>query len=294
MARTEWLRTFVCACQAGSISEAARLRNVSQPAATSHVRCLEAAVGTALFVRRRDGVEPTEAGRRLYAEVVDPLDRLAAVLAGLDAGAVPVPTTPVRIGASPEVFAGLVVAHLGPGAPRLDAVFGTDEDLLARFRRDEIDVVITPSPLVRRWTVTDPVGSDRYALVSAAGGPLRPVAKLRDLAGHLGAARWVSYSNDLPKTRRFWKQHLGRAFDADVRLVAPDLRVVLAAVEAGVGASLLPTMVCGAALERGTVVEVFPVRDLVDPRPLWATTRAAVADRTDVEALRHALRRAAD
>ncbi|MGA2519948.1 MAG: LysR family transcriptional regulator [Acidimicrobiales bacterium] len=294
MARTEWLRTFVSACQAGSISEAARLRNVSQPAATGHVRSLEAAVGTALFVRRRDGVEPTEAGRRLYAEVVDPLDRLAAVLTGLDAGAVAVPTTPVRIGASPEVFAGLVVPHLGPVSPRVDAVFGTDDELHTRFGRDEIDLVITPVPLARRWTVTDLVGSDRYALVSSTAGALRPVADLRDLARRLGTARWVSYSNDLPKTRRFWKQHLGRAFDAEVRLVAPDLRVVLAAVEAGVGASLLPTMVCGPALERGSVFEVFPVRDLVDPRPLWATTRAAVAARADVEALREALRRAAD
>jgi DNA-binding transcriptional LysR family regulator len=293
MARTEWLRTFVCACQSGSISEAARLRNISQPAATGHVRSLEAAAGTRLFVRRRDGVVPTETGRRLYAEVVDPLDRLAGVLAGLDAGALPLPTSPLRVGSSPEVFAGLVARHLGRVSARVDAVFGDDDELLACLARDDVDLVVTAAPVVRRWAVSEVVGAHRYALVASAGSPVTPVGRLDELGGRLGDAPWVSYSDDLPRTRRFWKQHLGRPFDARVRLVAPDLRVVLSAVEAGLGASLLPTMVCAPALERGSVFEVFPVGDLIEPRPLWASTRAAVADRPDIVVVLGELKHAA-
>jgi DNA-binding transcriptional LysR family regulator len=292
VARTEWLRTFVSAYQAGSISEAARLRHLSQPAATSHIRSLEAAAGTPLFVRRRDGVVPTEEGRRLFAEIADPLDRLSSVLAGLDGGSLPMRRSPLRVGSSPEVFAGLVVRHLGVASSPVTAVFGSDEDLLAGVLHDEIDVAVTPTPVARKAVVSDVVGHYRYALVAPGTLRARP-ASLEDLAAAVSGTPWVAYSSDLPRTRRLWKQHLGRTFDADLRLVAPDLRVVLSAVEAGLGTSLLPTLVCGPAIERGSVIEPFSVRDLVQPRPLWATARASVADQPEVAALLSALRRSA-
>ncbi len=292
MATTEWLRTFLSAYQAGSISQAARLRHLSQPAATSHIRSLEAAAGAPLFVRRRDGVVPTEEGRRLFAEIADPLDRLNSVLAGLDGGALPGRRSPLRVGSSPEVFAGLVVGHLGVVSPSVTAVFGSDEDLLAGVVHGEIDLAVTPTPLARKAMVSDVVGHYRYALVAPSTESARP-SSLEDLAAAVRGTPWVAYSSDLPRTRRLWKQHLGRTFDADLRLVAPDLRVVLSAVEAGLGTSLLPTLVCGPAIERGSVVEPLSVRELVEPRPLWATVRASMADQPEVAALLSVLREAA-
>ena len=140
--------------------------------------------------------------------------------------------------------------------------------------------------------VSDVVGHYRYTLVAPSTVSARP-ASLEDLAASVRGTPWVAYSSDLPRTRRLWKQHLGRTFDADLRLVAPDLRVVLSAVEAGLGTSLLPTLVCRPAIERGSVVEPISVRELVDPRPLWATARSSVADQPEVAALLSALRRAA-
>lgn len=272
MARVDWLRTFVAVCQSGSISEAARLRNLSQPAATNHVRSLEAAVDTPLFVRRRDGVTPTEAGRRLFAQVADPLDHLQSVLAGLDAGSVALPGPPLRIGTSPELFAGLLTPRLSALGGPVRAVFGSEEDLMAGFVNDEIDLLVSGAPVTRKVVTNEVVAHERYALVG--GSPGDAVGSVAELSRALTGAPWVAYSNDLPRTRRFWKQHLGHPFDADVRLVAPDLRVVLSAVEAGVGASLLPTMVCEGSLARGSVHELFDVRGLVDPRPFWASYRA--------------------
>lgn len=276
MARTEWLRTFAAACQTGSVTEAARLRNLSQPAATSHVRSLEALAGVALFVRRRDGVTPTDAGRRLFAQVAGPLERLDNVLAGLDGGSLPIPSAPIRIGASPEIFAGHLAPHLTVMASPVEAVFGTDDELTARFVNDEIDLLVAGAPVTRKGVNAEVLGHHRYTVV---GPPeLRPYSSLKELADGLAGSRWVSYSSDLPRTRRFWKQHLGRSFDADVRLVAPDLRVILSAIEAGIGASLLPTTVCERAIERGTVKELFNARDLVDLKPLWGSYRSRLRD----------------
>jgi len=84
MARPEWLRTFVAVYRAGSITEAAHLRALSQPAASQQLAGLERAIGTPLFARSPAGVVPTARGRALYAEVAAALDQLEAVLSVLE------------------------------------------------------------------------------------------------------------------------------------------------------------------------------------------------------------------
>ena len=85
----------------------------------------------------------------------------------------------------------------------------------------------------------------------------------------------MAFSAELPLTRRFWLSALGRPFHADLRLVAPDLRVVAAAVAHGLGISLLPAFACTDALAIGSVVEVHPVADAVPVEPWFACTRVA-------------------
>lgn len=44
----------------------------------------------------------------------------------------------------------------------------------------------------------------------------------------------MSYSHELPITRRFWQTTLNRPFHAELRLVAPDLRTAADAVALGI------------------------------------------------------------
>lgn len=92
----------------------------------------------------------------------------------------------------------------------------------------------------------------------------------------------MSYSHELPLTRTFWQTALRRPFDADVRLVAPDLRAVARAVELGVGFGLLPTHACAEALREGRMRELLPVADLVPAEPWFLCTRRADAARHHV------------
>ncbi len=78
-----WMRVFVEVCRAGSLSEAARLLNLTQPAVSYQIRRAEAEFGTALLTRGHRGVAPTEAGEALLAILtrsVDQVDELAARL----------------------------------------------------------------------------------------------------------------------------------------------------------------------------------------------------------------------
>ncbi len=129
---------------------------------------------------------------------------------------------------------------------------------------------------VKRLVLVGPPGT-APALGTEEGPP-----SLEELGRHLEGAPWVAYSLELPLTRRFWQTVLGRPFGGDLRLVAPDLRAVTAAVEHGLGVSLLPAFSCADALARGTVIELHPVSGLAPTEPWFACMRAADADRRPV------------
>jgi molybdate transport repressor ModE-like protein len=71
------LRYLRAVARDGSITGAARTLKISQSTLSQSVRQLEEELGTALFLRARDGVRPTEAGALL-------IDRAEAVLALVD------------------------------------------------------------------------------------------------------------------------------------------------------------------------------------------------------------------
>jgi DNA-binding transcriptional LysR family regulator len=78
------IEAFVAVAELGSFTAAARRLHLTQPAATSRIQRLEAALRTQLLVRSTRRVELTEAGARLLAGVdplLDQLDLLLGVLA---------------------------------------------------------------------------------------------------------------------------------------------------------------------------------------------------------------------
>ncbi len=90
----------------------------------------------------------------------------------------------------------------------------------------------------------------------------------------------MAYSAELPLTRRFWLSALGRPFAGDLRLVAPDLRAVAAAVERGLGCSLLPDFACAEGLARGPWSSSTRSAPMVPSEPWFACTRVADLGRT--------------
>ncbi len=277
MARPEWLRTFVAVYRAGSITEAARLRALSQPAASQQLAGLERAVGAPLFARGPAGVVPTARGRELYAEVAAALDQLEAVLSGLDAGRVTDWDVPIRFGSSAEYFSASVVPRLGQLDIPVVGRFGPDVELLELLGRGELDIAVTSSVPARRSIAAVSAGAKQFILVGPPAGVHRRPASFRSLAAlgsWLAERPWIAFSQELPITRRFWHQHLGRPFpSANLRLVAPDLRAVAAGVADGIGYSLLPSFVCAALVAAGTIQEVHPVSDLVPLEPWFLCVR---------------------
>jgi len=264
----EQLRTFVAVYRARSVTDGARERGLSQPAASQQLAGLERAVGSPLFVRTPKGVEPTGRGVALYAETASALDQLEAVLSGLDGRHPGSASAPLRLGSTAEFFSSVVLPRIGAGALAVMARFGDDADLLGQLERGELDVAVTSSVPGRRSFDAVPIGQKRFVLVASPGVASGSFGSLSELGDWLVGQAWVAYSLELPITRRFWQTHLRRPFSARLRLVAPDLRVVTRAVERGMGCSILPRFVCTRALDERRIVEVHPVTDLI-PGESW-------------------------
>jgi DNA-binding transcriptional LysR family regulator len=103
------LRAFCAAVDLGSLSKAARLQQVSQPAISKRLQGLEGLVGSQLLERSTRGVVPTAAGRRLYdaaRRLLTEAEAIEAMMEGLDAE-----QAPVRLPTSPTM-AEFVLPHL--------------------------------------------------------------------------------------------------------------------------------------------------------------------------------------
>jgi DNA-binding transcriptional LysR family regulator len=284
MSRPEQLRTFVAVYRARSVTDGARERGLSQPAASQQLAGLERAVGAPLFVRTPRGVEPTGRGVALYAQTSSTLDQLEAVLTGLD-GPATAPTAPLRLGSTAEFFSALVLPRIAATDLAVVARFGDDAELLELLERGELDIAVMSSAPGRRSLEALSVGQKRFVLVASPPVVAHPTfGSLAQLGDWLVEQSWVAYSLELPITRRFWLTQLGRPFSARLRLVAPDLRAVTGAVERGLGCSILPRFVCARALDEKRIVEVHPVSDVIPGEPWFVCFRTGDRARPPVAA----------
>jgi len=286
MSDTEWLRSFLAIYRTGSVTDAAYHRGVSQPAVSQHLAALENSIGVRLFIRKPGGVEPTSQGRDLYAAVTEPLDALEAVLRRIHGKQSHPLEPPIRIGTSPEYFAAELLPKLSKEQIAVVATFGEDGELFTLLDRGQLDLVVSSSTPPRRGLRSVSIGTKRFVLVVAEQlAPEPGLASLEILADWIIEKPWVAYSLELPITRRFWQNVLGRPFPGSPQLIAPDLRAVLRAVELGIGVSLLPTFVCTDALTEGRIVELYPVSDLIAEEPWFVCTRAGDTARPSIKTL---------
>ncbi|GAA3815614.1 LysR substrate-binding domain-containing protein [Cellulomonas soli] len=246
------LRMLRAIDDAGTITGAATLLGLSQPAVSQHVRRLERRLGTALLDRSGRSVRLTEAGAVLarHGSTVTAALRAAeaevASLTGLRAGR-------VRLVGFPSAAASLVpraLAALRQEHPGLTVALDEAEppQSLQLLRSGRCDLALTfEYPGVDR----DPAQDDRAGLVStrllddptyvalpaAHPAAATPSLDLADLADE----RWIA---GCPRCRgHLFADAAGRGFVPTVEHATDHYMAVLALVGSGLGVALLPGLV---------------------------------------------------
>lgn len=279
------LTALVTVAEVGSVTKAAQVLRVVQPAVTRQIRLLEAEVGVALFERTRQGMVPTEAGQRLVerarrvlnelerarAELrPDPEEVTGAVRVGVLESVMDLVVPPLvdRIGRRfPAVELRVLTAYSGHLQQWLDAG-DVDMSLLYNLA-DTPSVAVVPLLEERLWAVAPP------------GAGLDP-------SREVGWSELVTHPLVLPVAGHGLRTLLDRAHPAGQAPVAAvqtnSMHLQKMLVLAGCGWSVLPAAGIAADVERGVLggAPLAPpiVRQVVlglqrGPRPAMAVEAVA-------------------
>jgi aminoethylphosphonate catabolism LysR family transcriptional regulator len=141
--RYSQLKAFHAVAANGGFSRAAERLGLTQPAVSDHIRKLEQAYGSELFLRRRGGIELTPFARKLYAvtermfEVEAEALELLSRARGLEEGS-------LRIGADAATHVLPLIRRFRERYPKigLRLVAGNSAQLLGKLDRFEIDFAV--------------------------------------------------------------------------------------------------------------------------------------------------------
>lgn len=285
------LRTFLTVVEEGSFSAAGRALDISQPAVSMQIQALESEVGATLLERRYRRVDLTEAGRALvpYArQVLETLDAARDEIAGLSATV----TGRLVIAASTTPGVYVIPRLLGAFLTRYPQVSVT---VVVHDTREVIDTVesgdahigVTGARTRATGVIFEELGRDELVLVCHPHSPLAgrsrvPLAELSDQP-------WVMRepgSGTRQVAERIIAEH---GLDPQELRVIVELgtgEAIVAAVEGGLGVSILSRHVAAKALALGTVREVDAI-GLPALRPFYAVLPKAAPTRAASAFLEH-------
>ncbi|MCB0879580.1 MAG: LysR family transcriptional regulator [Thermoleophilia bacterium] len=265
------LRAFIAIHRYGSVTEAARRLNMSQPAVSQQLQALEAVTGRSLFRRLPRGVEPTPAGRELAEHVGAHLDSLEEAW-GQWLGRMstsddnPMRGATVFLGGPSEFIAGRVLPALAPlvsAGVRMRVTVGNDALVVAGLDARELDLAVLTNPIDRTGVSVEPLAREEFVLVGAPD----VAAELGSLGrGGRRAARQLeqlpllAYAEELPLIRTYWQDVFDTEPQELAAVVADSLPALAALAERGLGITVLPRHVCEDQLATGRLVRLLEPR----------------------------------
>ncbi|MFH8803323.1 LysR family transcriptional regulator [Streptomyces sp. NPDC017936] len=289
------LRTFLAVYRAGTFTAAAPALGLSQPTVTAQIRTLEQQTGRELFTRLPRGAEPTPLAHELAARIAGPLDALAALGGG---GPLAGQTTPVHLAGPSELLCVRVLPALVPlvaDGVQLRVTQGLPEPLLEEMRAGRHDLVIATRRPRGRGLESAPLADEEYLLVASpswAGRLTATPAEADELCTALRAVPLITYAEDLPIVRRYWRTVFGRQLTARAAVTVPNLYAVLSAVNAGAGFSVLPRSLCQEHLDSGRLALLHAPEE-PPLNTLFLVQRPGAEANPHVVRVRDTLRRAA-
>lgn len=258
------LRTFIEVYRQRSITSAARILNLTQPAVSQHIAGLEVAVGRRLFERQATGVSPTAAADELAADLGNRLDEAEAALSSARLRSVELSGALHIIGHGDflaEVVSPRLISLLESGM-RVRLQSGDTELIQNMLIEGHCDLGIAAFPVTDKRLHCERVRQERALAVAA------PVVAQAMITGEgwpqsLNQFPLLAYNLDLPVVDRWMVRNQLQPGQILPAVVGQDLRALRTLLCQGFGWSVLPEYLCREAMTNGQLVELpAPVGDI--------------------------------
>lgn len=268
---TRRLYSFIKIIDAGSITRAADILHIAQPALSQQLSALEAQFGQQLLIRSKRGVAPTEAGRALYRHAqlilrqVDLAHAAVGVSGRAPAGSVSVGLAPYSLGAALALPLLKSVRERYPDILlHINENFGGVISEAIMTGRMDMAFIYGAGPL--RGVQFEPLRTEDLFLI---GAPDRTATAGEDEGegeGEVSLEELEDVPLLLPSRIHTIRQVVETAFQQaslEPKVVGEveSALTLVNAVDAGLGATVLPWSAAHAILD----VRSLPVRRIVDP-----------------------------
>jgi DNA-binding transcriptional LysR family regulator len=268
------LRYFVAVAGAENVSRAAMKLHVSQPALSRQIRDLEDELKVLLLERGAQSVRLTDAGKIFFREARAVLERADAAVAAVRA---------VAGGAHTELHVGYapsLTAQILPGAlrnfqrefPRARVLLHdlSTEEMMTQLRAKKIHLSLMARPCANQLRGLRFTELARYPMCIAMAKN-HPLARLRAVTREKAAREnFITYTReDYPD----YHAQLGGLFGEKLRIVEEhdSATSLIAAIESGRGAAMVPTCMACLAGER---IKLIPLTPAPEPLIVGAVSRA--------------------
>ena len=254
------LEYFVQVAEIGSLSKAAVVLGIAQPALSRHVRSLEIELREYVFVRNGRGITLTEAGKRLFDHSVAILRRVDQARADMGANR-DEPAGQVTVGLPPSIGRQITVALIERfktrfPAARMAIVEGLSTHVVEWVTTGRVDVGLIYNPEAQPDLDITPLLQEHLGLVSPEGGSATPL-KMRDLSRYK-----LIVPERVHTMRRLLETQAALAgVKLDIAWEVSSVPSIIDLVCAGYGHAVLSASGVAASARAGELV----VRRIVDP-----------------------------
>ncbi|RSS84705.1 LysR family transcriptional regulator, partial [Streptomyces sp. WAC02707] len=220
------LRTFLAIYRARSLTAAAREIGLSQPTVTAQLRALEERLDQQLFHRLPRGVTPTTVADELAVEVAPHLDALAAITERSPAARDPFARS-LHFAGPAELMCTRVVptlASLIDQGLKLRVSLGLSDELLTGLTEARFDLVLSTVRPRGRAITAAPLTDEEFILVAAPrwADTIDRRRLVEEGPAVLRNVPLVSYAEDLPIIRRYWRTVFATRPLGSAIVVVPD------------------------------------------------------------------------
>lgn len=258
------IEAFKAVIEYGTVSRAAEMLNVSQPAMSKLIAHLEADTGLRLFDRLKGRLAPTRRGMRLYEEV----DRIFAGVRQVENAIDTIRRDEqgrLLIGVMPALSGSFIQQATSNFLARQPDVFCSIQSRSSQWITDglvtrKLDVGLAIAPVDNPYIVAEPMMGQPVVCILPLGHPL--AAKTVIVPTDLIGVPFISFDPESHTNQRVVNALKAHGVEPNVAMIANVSPTLCEFVAAGVGVSLVHPLIVGGLREKLAIRRFEPTIQL--------------------------------